>query len=72
MPKVDYFNSMLFHKAAIKADLIKQKWKAVERQNADKWFDQECRTVRKALRKIANEKYANQTIRPCAVGALNF
>ncbi len=44
----------IFHKAAIKAD-IKQKWKPVKRQNADKWFGQECKTIRKALRKTANE-----------------
>lgn len=49
---------MIFQKAAIKADLIKQK--PVKRQNADKWFDQECETIRKEngnLRKMANEKH---------------
>ena len=53
---IDYIN-MIFQKAAIKADLIKQKRKPVKRQNADKWFDQECKTIRKDLRKIANEKH---------------
>ena len=43
--------NMIFHKAAIKADLIKQKRKPVKRQNADKWFDQECKTIRKDLEK---------------------
>ena len=52
---IDYIN-MIFHKAAIKADLIKQKQKPVKRQNADKWFDQESKTIRKDLRRIANEK----------------
>ena len=36
----------IFHEAVIKADLIKQK-----RQHADKWFDQECKTIRKDLKK---------------------
>ncbi len=36
--------NMIFHKAAIKAD-IKQKRKPVKRQNIEKWF--ECKTIRK-------------------------
>ena len=49
--------NMIFHKAAIKADLMKQKQKPVKRQNTEKWFDQECKTIRKDLKKIANEKH---------------
>ena len=49
--------NMIFHKASIKDDLIKQKQKPVKRQNAEKWLDQQCKTIRKDLRKIANEKH---------------
>ena len=49
--------NMIFHKEAIKAGLMKQKRKPVKRQNPDKWFDQECKTIRKELRKITNEKH---------------
>ena len=51
--------NMIFHKAAVKADLMKQKRKPVKRQNTEKWFDQECKTIRKDLRKIANEKHCH-------------
>jgi len=47
----------IFHKAAIRADLIKQKHKPIRRQNVEKWFDKECKTIRKDLRNIANEKH---------------
>ena len=47
----------IFHKAAIKADLIKHKRKPVKRQNREKWFDQDCKNIRKDLRKLANEKH---------------
>ena len=47
--------NIIFHKAAIKTDLIN--WKPIQRQNTQKWFDQECKTIRKDLRKIANEKH---------------
>ena len=53
---------MLFHKAAIKADIIKQK--PVKRQNADKWFDHERKTIRKDLRKVANKNISNRTTKP--------
>ena len=53
---IDNIN-MIFHKAAIKADLIKHKRKPIKGQNTEKWFDQECKTIRKDLRKIANEKH---------------
>ena len=56
--------NMIFHKASIKADLIIQKRKPDNRQDADKWFDQKCKTIRKDLRKITNEK--NQTTQPYA------
>ena len=49
--------NMIFHKAAITAELIKQKRKPVKRQNAEKWFDQEYKTIRKDLRKITIEKH---------------
>ena len=48
---------MIFHKAAIKADLIKHKRKPIKKLNTEKWFDQVCKTIRKDLRTIANEKH---------------
>ena len=45
------------NKAAIKADRIIQKRKPVKRQKTEKWFNQECKTIRRDMRKIANEKH---------------
>ena len=59
---IDNIN-MIFHKAAVKADLIKHKGKPIKRQNTEKWFDQECKTIRKDLNKLANEKHC-QTQNP--------
>ena len=66
----DDFN-MIFHKAAIKADLIKQKQKPVKRQNTKKWFDQECKTIRKELRVITNE-IDHQITQPDASDTMKF
>lgn len=49
--------NMIFHKAAIRAELITPKRKPVKRQSADKWCDQEHKTIRKDLRNLANEKH---------------
>ena len=39
--------NIIFHKAAIKADLIKQKQKPVKGQNTEKRFDQEMQDRQK-------------------------
>nr|WPH61295.1 reverse transcriptase [Somniosus microcephalus] len=50
--------NMIFHEAAVKADLVKQKRKRHKRQNKNKkWFDHECKNARKDLRKISNQKH---------------
>jgi len=42
---------MIFHKTAITTGLIKQKQKLDKRKHVDKWFDQECKVIRKEAKR---------------------
>ncbi|KAL2076716.1 hypothetical protein ACEWY4_027687 [Coilia grayii] len=47
----------LYHKIAIKANLLKGNPKPRSKPNKEKWFDKECELMRKNLRQLSNQKH---------------